>query len=279
MRFLAVFILTLCAVQITFASKTVHAQGLKMMPNYYYEIDILRPVNGSPGDFIIRLDSPAAMTGCFSTNPADIEMIDAGAVMFVKLEEGDIEINKPTNYNQFGCEMNSGTQHIDLKLNKNDLEQSGTNKIAISNKNVGKLFDIELDIQDNKIIFDSELKSGARVSREKAEQTFTHWFYPVNTILVFANGMQKDPEIRKQAKIAAASRGFTELDIMLKGFESPDDYLYFVDTKNILGDTLDDRTPIVIGTITTSETYQGADGPYEKRSKQSVFARRPLPND
>ena len=279
MRLLAVFIFALTVLQLAPAGNQASAQGVALMPNYYYDISVIRPETPDDGDFTIRLTSPAAMTGCFKANAANVEMIDAGAVVFVKLEEGDIEIDRKTTYDQFGCDMSSGAQYTDLTFNKNTLEQNGTNKIAISSKSIGKLFDIDVVTYDNKIILDSELKTGVRLPQHEKEKTITHWFYPVNTVLVFANSLNKNPEMKKQINAVAASRGLTPLDMMLDGFKSPDKYLYFVDTKNVLGDTLNNKDTIVIGNITTSETYQGANGPYQKRAKQAVFVRRPTIKD
>ncbi|NCT40374.1 MAG: hypothetical protein GW778_01765 [Alphaproteobacteria bacterium] len=282
MRLLTVLALTFCASLPFAALNRAQAEGVKMMPNYYYDINVVRPTdtaNAKDGDFSIRLTSPGAMTGCYKINPANIEIVDAGAVIFVKLEEGDVELEKTTNYGQFGCEMTSGSQYIDIPFNKDKLAQNNTDKITISSKTIGKLFDIKVETSEHKVTLETELKTGVRLPDSKKKKIIDHWFYPDNTIIVFANNMDKNPDILKQVKVVAGNRGLTPMNIELKGFEPSDEKLFFIDTKNIFSDAFDEKSTISIGHVTTSEEYHGANGPYIKKSKQAVFARKPNSKD
>ena len=264
-------------VLISVCAGTANAENV--MPNYYYDISLTRAPTHADGDFTIRLTSPAAVTGCMEVEAPTIDVIDAEAVLYMTLEEGSVTAKQKKRYGQFDCDMMSGPSYAEITLNKNTIAENGTYKIDIKSKESGRLFDITVETDDNSVTLHTELKTLIPGPNYPAKQILKHWFYPENTIIVQAYGMDKDPDIKRKASVVAASRGLTPLDTFLDGFENPDKKLYFVDSKDILGDTLNMNNTITIGNITTSETYMGAGGAYQKEKKQAVFAKRPSIHD
>lgn len=272
-----IFNILIVTVFISIFGGIAHASNI--MPNYYYDIRITRAPTHADGDFTIRLTSPSMVTGCVEISAPTIDIIDAGAVLYMTLEEGSVGTKEKKRYGQFDCDKSAAPSYAEITLNKNTLKENGTYKIDIKSKEAGRLFDIKVETDENSVTLHTELKTPVTPPNVEKKKILKHWFYPDNTIIVFAHGMDRDPDIRRKAANIAASRGLTPLDTFLDGFSSPTKQLFFVDSKNVLNETLGMDNTVTIGNITASETYMGAGGAYQKEKQQAVFAKRPSIHD
>ncbi|MFK7838811.1 MAG: hypothetical protein AB8B83_00635 [Bdellovibrionales bacterium] len=279
MRLKALFILTFCMAFNLSQTSVSNAQKVNIMPNYLYELETIRPENDENGDFTIRLLSPGSVTGCYKINPAEIEIVDAGAAIYVKIEEGSIELQTEATYDQFGCQITSGQQFIDINFNKNDLADNKTGKIIITSKSIGKLFDIEVETDDHSVTLHSELKTGVRAPSDVIKRSIRHWFFPENTIILSANGMTTDPETAKKVKDLAEEQELKPMKTMFDDFKSPKDGLFYIDSENKFSEDLKENLTVPVGSISFDEQYFGANGPYTKSKKIGVFARKVGIND
>jgi len=203
-------------------------------------------------------------------------------VIYVKLEEGEINMNKKPSYGHFECQMTSGAAYTDIPFNKNDLIDNGVNKIEIKSKNAGKLFDIKIIPSDSKITLETELKTPVRVTEDEKKKKLHYWFYPKNTVVLSVHGMQRDPDSMAKLKTFALGRGLIPLHDTLDGFPMPKPdakELFYIDNANLLKNVQDSEKPIVIGNISKTEQFEGPQGAYEKAKQVSVFARALSIND
>lgn len=263
----------LIALLIISISPLAHASNL--MPNHYYAISTVKAPGDADGDFLIRLTSPASMTGCLNIEKPEISIIDAGAVLYMTIEEGNVQMKEKKRYGQFDCDLKAGPSYAEIELNKYELEEKGTYKIDIKSKQSGRVFDIEVKTGDNFVELDTKLETTYAPPSVEREKVLKHWFYPDNTVIVFTHGMKQDEELARKAGNIAASKGLTPLDTILEGFENPEGKLYFVDTKDVLKDQLGKNNTITIGGIPKKENYYTASGSSQRETTQPVMTRRP----
>ena len=108
-----------CAVA-TAALLPLHANSASVVS----ELNIVRPVDGEDGDFIIRLSTAFAVSGCYSLTEPEIKEVDAGAVIYIDVKESQLEMDDSTSYDQFGCDVQSGSGYTDIPMNKNKLHEN-----------------------------------------------------------------------------------------------------------------------------------------------------------
>jgi len=238
MRFKSPLPLAAIALLTSFMPSNAIAQdgGVSLMPNYIYDISVQRTPQIEEEIFSIRLSSAASVSGCFKSKPADIEKIDAGAVIYVELKEGNIHLDKKPSYGQFECEMQSGGAHTDIPFDGDMLVKNGVNKIEIKNEDIGKLFDIEIESNNDKLILKSELKTGVRIPEEDKKKEMHYWFYPENTLVLYTPNLAREPDSLKQLQSFAISRGLTPMHEILESFPMPEagaKQLYFVRNSTV----------------------------------------------
>ena len=251
------------------------SDAISVMPNYYYDLSITRAPTSADGDFTIRLTSPSSVTGCMEVTAPTIKTIDAGAVLYMTLEEGTVSATQGKRYGQHDCNLNAGPSYAEVTLNKNKIEKNGTYKIDIKSKSAGRLFDIKLSTDANSVTLDSTLKMPTSNPNHTTHQIMQHWFLPDDTIIVSSQNMKRNKDIKNKVKDLAQSRGLKPLGSILNGFNNPVDKLYYVDTQKALNETLKDGNAVPIGEITTADDFRGTNGAYKAQKKQTVFAKRP----
>ena len=134
------------------------SDAVSVMPNYYYDLTVTRAPTHADGDFTIRLTSPSSVTGCMEVKAPTISVIDAGAVLYMTLEEGAVETTQGKRYSQHDCTLNAGPSYAEITLNKNKLQQNGTYKIDLKSKIAGRLFDVQISTDTDSVTLDSTLK-------------------------------------------------------------------------------------------------------------------------
>lgn len=251
------------------------SNAISVMPNYYYDLTVTRAATHADGDFTIRLTSPSSVTGCMEVTAPTISVIDAGAVLYMTLEEGSVTTTQGKRYGQYDCKVSAGPSYAEITLNKNKLKQNGTYKIDIKSKIAGRLFDVQISTDTNSVTLDSTLKMPTQNPSHTKHQIIQHWFLPDDTIIVSSQNMKRNTGIKSKVETLAESRGLKPLSSILSGFNNPANKLYFVDTQKALNENLEGGNTITIGDITMSEDFRGSNGTYQTQKKQAVFAKRP----
>jgi len=255
--------------------KAAHAQDkIALAPNFHYNISTVRLDNAAPGDFTIRLTSAISVSGCYETTKPKIEMLNAGTIIFVTIEEGEIKLPESRQYGHHECSKSAAQPAIDLTFNKAQLMSSGTQKIDIKNKSVGKLFDVKLDISDNKATLHTKLEAlgGALAETKDAQKVMHHWFYPDNTYIIEFDHIEYTDDLPAKISTLAQSKNLTPLNEVLDGFKQP------VANKGQVfvvgnGETFTEGN--ILGQITQAEDRLGINGPEMAEREHNVFIRKP----
>ncbi len=277
MRFKSLPLITcmLCMLFVTLAP--LKSANANIIRNYFYDISFVRNIEGKDGDFSIRLSSPESMTGCYAVEPVTYEVMDVGNLLYVKLQQGaEIYMQGKPSYGHGECKINSGNFHMDIPFNASTLIEKSTKKIHIQVVNVGTIFEIDIQPDDSKLTLHSKFKASINIPDFQKETQYHYWYYPENTVILKTHELDKDVKNIEKLKTFAQSRGLTPMHEALDGFPVPgsdNTALFYVDDKNTLKDIIDEKRPVVIGNISQAEEYIGAQGPYERQIKASIFAR------
>lgn len=254
--------------------------GVNLLPNYHYLIALMHPEKSGSKDFTMRILSPGAITGCLKMTPPQVVIENiAPPHMFLKLEESSVGIDKETK----PCKTDNQYAYADLALNGDDLAQKGIKKIVMKSKTVGRFSDIDLDIDERRIVATVTIPDlrGLGLPFSGSTDTETYWFYPENTVVLHAPAVNEDESGALKEKITrmARTRGLIPMEEALKDFERPRHILnqfYFVDPAETISRTLGpDGEQTLIGNIEVPEIFYGPQGPYERPTSRAVFARLP----
>ena len=168
-----------------------------------------------------------------------------------------------------------------MPFNRKTLEENGTKKIEFKDKKIGKLFEVELDHQKDRLVLEANINT-AKKNNDEEKEKFSLWNYPENTVVAFINTLGNDYESIEKLKTFALSRGLTPMYEVLEGFPTPKKYqreLYYTDNGNLFKKERETNKPFIIGHITKDEEYFGPNGTYNKPKQVSVFARALNEND
>ncbi len=277
LRFKLIPFLALSILSAPVSTPKSYAQNL--LPNYIFDISAVRSAH-SDNEFAIRLASQTTMTGCYDVTEPTIKKVDAGAVVYVTLDGGDITPAKKPSYGLSSCTMQSGAPFTDIPFDAETLRENSTYKIEIKSKAAGKLYDIQLKHGAEKLTLETELKTPVNIPRHEKEKTLYLWDYPQKTVVLSANGIDKNMNRLKELKSFASSNGLIPLHEILESFPQPrpnSKELFYVDTKDMLQDALQNASlgkSISIGFIEDSTNQTIPNNPFEQDSRINIFARQ-----
>lgn len=255
-----------------------------ILPNFYYYAGFVRKPGASADDLNMVIFSPASITGCLDIENPSIKTVKAGNTMRLKIIDGSIDVDRDTvRYFHYECSPQSGTSQMSMTFSKNQLREDGIEKFVVESEAIGPFSDMLLDIKETHVTIEATVRDLSRMGLPvpvgaSAIQTF--WNYPENTMVVFSTSADlNDAETMAQAKSAVRKKGLSLLEDVLPGFR-PDaknaNKLYVVDTAGRFAEELAERDAVFeIGSIKEKELYFGANGPYDKSIKKSIFAKRP----
>lgn len=255
--------------------------GVNLLPNFHYGLLFLREDNEARREFTMRIMSLGAITGCLDMTPPKLIVEGTGPIMWIKLEESRIGIDKSSQT----CSGENKYAYADLKLDADKLTEDGTKKIVIKSKVVGRFSDIDLDIQDESVTVTAKMPdlTPLGIPFKGASDVFTYWFYPENTVILYAPSANSEESIPNAITQLAHANKLIPLQSLYKDFIKPrhvSNQYYFIDPAGTLLaqlKTQDDR--VSIGAIETPEVFFGPEGPYNKPVKKTVFAKRPGETD
>lgn len=256
-----------------------------IFPNYYYAAYFMRSVDGRPGDMVMRITSPGAITGCVEIKQPTYTINYAGNVMNINMKEAKIGIDKSVRYAHYQCNTKRQMPFIDIPMNRDDLMEKGIQKIVLQTSSIGRFADIKIDVAKEKMDIMTTAPDLRKFGIPFAGQTSggTFWFYPENTVALYAPGLKIDQRVMDALSNFATSKNMQPLENVLPGYTSKElkersmyeEELFFVDSRGVLADSLNSETGKKIGTVTIADQYQGAQGPYERQRNVEVYARLP----
>lgn len=258
-------------------------EGTGLLPNFSYNFAMLRKPQASPDDLNLYISSPGTITGCLSKESASIQTVKIGPALQIRIKEGQTDIDRETvRYYHYECKPETGMVEMHLTLSKDRLIKDKITKLTLFSEAVGPFNDIMLDIHSDRIEVSSKLVDLSRfgIPAQTSSQTLTHWLYPENTMILYSSAVDLTHEKTRSNVLRLARRlGLTPLDELIPAFKKEirhNDKMLVVDTSGRFKDRLtDQRDTFVLGKIRQSETYFGANGPYEKAIEQTIYARMP----
>ena len=262
--------------------------SISLLPNYYYEVDTVRKPGASPDDINFSITSPGSITGCLNTGDPTISTAKSANILRIEIIDGFIDVdNNTVRYAQYECKPGTASSQMSLTLSKNQLREDGINRLTFISGQVGPFYDIMIDIQDTHITITPQSLDLSRFGVSTPQPTSgptKYWNYPDNTIALFSSSADlNDEEAMKSARALARKNGLTPLDEIISGFRPNIEHsnkLFAVDTEGRFNDKLKEQNDVfALGTIEQAELYFGPQGAYNKPVEQTIFARRPGPNE
>lgn len=245
-----------------------------LLPNFIYASYFVREPGLKPGEVKLRTMVPAAITGCLKLKQPSIEVRKNTPKIDLIMKEAEIRPDKTKRYPQFECDQRNQYAQVDIILNRDELIEGGYNKIGLRNSGL-RFLDVDLEVDENKITATG--KSSACIPN--AGGSTTYWFYPQNTIVLGQPGTEPNDETKGAIRTAAKKAGLIPLEDVISDFR-PSDYaarnMYFVDKAGKYVKEINTAgRPILFDTVSASETYYGANGPYNRPKDIHVYAKLP----
>jgi len=259
------------------------SEGTSLVPNYVYYAGFIRKPESSADDLNLQIISPGMIMGCLHMESPSIEPVKIGPALHLKITDGFIAPDNETiRYFHYDCKQSSGTSQMHMTFSKKQLKEDGIEKLVVVTEQLGAFNDVALDMNDQRTILTSKVRdlSHLGLPLTGSEEIFTFWHYPENTMVLLSSATDlRDKNTMRAVKNLARSKGLTPLDEIFTGFTpryEQSNLLYVVDTQAIYKDKLPTPTDnFLLGAIEQNEQYYGANGPYDKKIKKTIMARKP----
>lgn len=104
--------------------------------------------NDQAGDFVLRLFSPVAISGCTDIKNPELETSFAGKVLIVDVAPAAVGVDREAGITNENCNRAGSVAHSDLVLNGPDLQKRGIETIRFQSKETGVMAKLELALND-----------------------------------------------------------------------------------------------------------------------------------
>lgn len=254
-----------------------------IVPNFIYYTVLLRKPGASADDINLMITSPGAIVGCLDMEQPSIETQQSGNALHLKMTDGHIDVDTETiRYYHYECKPETSTSTLYLTLSKQQLQDSGIDRLVLFSEAIGPFNDMKLAYGEHSITITSEMRDLSRlgIPMSGSVDTLTYWAYPENTMALFSSGADlHDENTMANVRKLARAKGLTPLDEIYTDFRphhSLADKLYVVDQKGIYKNKLENPDDVLtLGTIETTEVYFGPNGAYDKPIQKAVYAKTP----
>lgn len=255
----------------------------KILPNFAHKVGFIRPPGAAPGEAVLRMMTPLALSGCAHLKQPVVAIREAPGSIALRVTSTELELDKTVRYAHFQCNVRSQYAYFDLPLRRDELLEKHISRISV-NSDSGQFRDIALDVNEDRVIalVSGQRKNVSAGSTPGAGGIATFWFFPENTIVLSASE-KLNAEARAALKDNARTAGLVPIEEQIAGFEPGTEMAnnaYFIDPtgswKNRIGEA---GKPVAFGTVSTSETYFGPNGQYQQPRNVQVYARVPGVNE
>lgn len=231
----------------------------------------VRPPGIPANQAVLRLASPLSIHGCVDIIPPKVTMRTNGPVMNIKIQSGDLALDKSVRYAHYQCPQGSNNASADIVLNRDELMRENIKTLTFQTEG-GAMDSYNLELSGNRLTL---IPKTSYIFKPLANSTKTdplsYTFYPDNTLILYAPGTPKNMDISDQIIGLAQSKGMVESAGGLKTGSSG----YFIDQPGTLTTSLAPEANAFVGNVTVEQTFQGPSGPYIQSNEIPVYARRP----
>lgn len=250
-------------------------QPPNMFQHSSYDVRFIRN-HATPDKVMLRLISNGDVTGCAHMTGNKVDMIRRGKILRMEITDSELELdNKDARYAHYDCDLSMNRAYVDILLDRDKLINDNVETISIQSEKYGSYADSDLDITKDRLRLTTH--------SNWTKSIYTYWFYPENTVILYAPHARQGEDIRGKLRTLGLSQGLIPLEESLKGFEIPVSIktaYYFTDpgakVTSLLQDGAESTT---FGELTLNQVMYGPDGAYDSPYTIDVLARYPGQDD
>lgn len=168
--------------------------------------------------------------------------------------------DKDPRYGNHDCTKSHNISYVDIDFDRDDLIKKGTNKLELKSVKYGNFGEHELDVNKDRLIF--------KVKTSEGEYWPTFWFFPSNSITLYATGAKQGENVTELIREFGISHGLIPMEDVLDGYNLPHtalSHVFFADpTGKFINRLNEDNQSAFVGKIKPTRTVYGVDGPREE---------------
>ncbi len=248
------------------------ASGL--LPEGQYHMYFVRTADTKSNEAVLRIVTPVSLNGCARVLPPKISARRDGARMSLKIENPAVILDKSARYAHYQCPQSANSTSADITLNRDELIENNIKTLTFQSLG-GTSDSYILDVTDTELRLEPKTSFAFKpfLGSGKADP-LSYNFYPDNMVVLHAPAAPESEDLGD--KIAALARSKGLRPVSSPGHSSKNgESFYFIDDPGTLAGSLTFDSSTRIGTVKGEETFQGADGPYQREKQVDVYAKRP----
>ena len=238
---------------------------------------------GMPNNMVtLRLGLEHQMSGCPKLSPLASEVQVFPGEMEVLVADYRLDMRDLPQNPHYECAQGQQTPSADIVLSRDDLIANDTKMLRLR-------FDRKTDIYDVVVTPQSILLMPASnalgqstyfkpLNVARVENPLKFWFYPENTMILYAPDVDAKTDVSLQIREMAAAQGLEPLETVYPGFRSPvkdPNYFYYVDSKGKYASTVKESPGYVVGQIGVEKSVYGLVADEKIVQNIDVYAKRP----
>ncbi|MCB1782783.1 MAG: hypothetical protein KDI13_02200 [Alphaproteobacteria bacterium] len=240
-----------------------------------YAVRFIRDAQ-DPLKFVIRMISYGDVSGCAEIEPAYVEVKNQGPNIKVEVDDAKLHLkNQDPRYSNYDCQSEMNRAYFDLPLDRDTLLNKKIKKIVLKSKDYGTFSDSDVDIDEERLLL--------TVHSQWGETTMTYWFYPANTVILYATGVKQGQNVKSMIRDLGEQNGLIPLQDTLTEFNQPrlmSDTYYFTDPSGkFLQQVKDSGDAVKVGEIAPTRVVFDTNGPKDEPYQVDVFVKQPGEND
>jgi hypothetical protein len=243
-----------------------------LLPQGEQFLYFIRTADTKNNEAILRLSTPASISGCVDVVPPRITLRRSAGTMAFKVEEGALALEKNVRYAHYQCNQNSHSASADITLNRDELLENNIKTLTFQSGS-GAMDTYEVELSGNRLsLIPKTSYSFKPFEGSTKADPLTYYFYPDNIVVLYVPGADKKADLSKEIISLAQAKGL-----------SPASYaplnnghaVYFTDQQGTLSSSLAFDANAFVGTVKEPQTFQGPNGAYEQDKGVDVYAKRP----
>lgn len=255
----------------------------------YYKI---KPLNGEmallrdplleDGQFILNITVGDPMTGCFELSDIGYEAEFVADRLKITTGEMEIDIRNAPQNPHFECNQSLQQPSVNIILSRDVLKENNTKVMEITDSVNRNFYAITLTDEFIRLLPDaSDVSPGAFFKPQKITgrtHSLTYWFYPENTLLLYAPTASNPDSVKENIDKWAAIHNLRELSSLFPSFVAPvtnPQYFYFVDEVGYMAARDGLQRGIQIGEIPVKQDVYTLESDESTHVTVPLFARKP----
>ncbi len=246
--------------------------SFSLFPRHFYTLELIHNPIVSESEFTMRFSSHGVVSGCNEMYNSYLEKKEVSKTIKISIIDSEIDLkNYEPRYGNYDCEINYNRSYFDVILDRDELIKNKTKHVEIESDAYGKFAKFNINVSKEKI----------EVFVKNIDSTFmkTLWFFPANSIVIYAPKAKLGEDVKKEIKEFAKNEGLIAMEDYYKYFELPYDaynYAIFVDPEEKFAPKINNiGESIKIGETTIYKTMYDANGLKKEPYSLELYATLP----